>query len=150
MKTNQVGVDLIKDSEGFSGTPYRCPAGIATIGYGSTFYQDGRDVTMSDQAITKQQAENILRFTLLGFENGVSRCVESVLNINQFSALVSFAYNLGVTNLRSSTLLKLVNANPDDVKIADEFVKWNKAGGKVLAGLTKRRLLESNLYFEEV
>jgi lysozyme len=78
----------------------------------------------------------------------VSRYVKSKINSNQFSALVSFAFNLGVGNLAKSTLLKLVNKNPSDPAINLEFMKWNKANGKVLAGLTRRRQAESELYFK--
>jgi lysozyme len=76
-------------------------------------------------------------------------CVDTI-NQNQFDALVDFAYNLGTGNLKSSTLLKKVNADPKDHKISEEFLKWNRAGGKVLKGLTARRVAEAELYFKDI
>jgi lysozyme len=81
------------------------------------------------------------------YERGVNRYVTSNINENQFSALVSFAYNCGLGALKSSTLLKRVNANPNDENISYQFSRWNKAGGRVLKGLTKRRIDEDKLYF---
>jgi lysozyme len=148
MKINQLGIDLIKQFEGCKLSPYKCSAGVATIGYGSTFYPNNIRVQMSDKPITKEYAEELLKSNLKVFEDGVSRYVKSKINSNQFSALVSFAFNLGVGNLAKSTLLKLVNKNPSDPAINLEFMKWNKANGKVLAGLTRRRQAESELYFK--
>ncbi len=146
MKISHIGIDLIKKYEGFSSKPYKCPAGIPTIGYGATYYPNGSKVTLSDTPITEQQAQEYLKDMLVSYEKSVATFVTSTINQNQFDSLVSFAYNLGVGNLKSSTLLKKVNANPSDNTIAAEFVKWNKAGGKVLAGLTKRRKEEAELY----
>lgn len=148
MKTSQKGLNLIKEFEGFFSKPYLDPIGIPTIGYGFTYYIPSRiKVSMKDTPITKDSAEKILKEVLKGYENDVLRLVKKPLNQNQFDALVSFTYNLGATNLSKSTLLKKVNANPNDISIALEFVKWNKAGGKVFAGLTRRRKAESELYF---
>jgi len=148
-KTGEKGIALIKSFEGFVGKPYKCPAGIPTIGYGATFYTDGHKVTMNDSAINESQATDLLKSMLVSFEKYVdSYCVDT-LNQNQFDALVSFCYNLGPANLKASTLLKKVNLNPNDPTIKDEFMKWNKAAGKVLAGLTRRREAEANLYFSK-
>jgi lysozyme len=142
------GVKLIKSFEGFKSKPYKCPAGVPTIGYGATFYPNGKKVTMSDRAITEQEATDLLRHMLESFEKYVdSYCVDTITQ-NQFDALVSFAYNLGPANLKSSTLLKKVNANPKDETIRAEFMKWVKAGGKTLQGLVRRREAEANLYFK--
>jgi lysozyme len=142
------GVKLIKSFEGFKSKPYKCPAGVPTIGYGATFYPNGKKVTMSDRAITEHEATDLLRHMLESFEKYVdSYCVDTI-NQNQFDALVSFAYNLGPANLKSSTLLKKVNANPKDETIRAEFMKWVKAGGKTLQGLVRRREAEANLYFK--
>ena len=142
------GVALIKSFEGFRSHPYKCPAGIPTIGYGATFYPNGKKVTMDDPAITEQQATDMLKNMLEGFEKHVdSYCIDTV-NQNQFDALVSFCYNVGPANLKSSTLLKKVNANPNDPAIRAEFVKWTKGGGKTLPGLVRRREAEANLYFK--
>jgi lysozyme len=148
-KTSNKGIELIKGFEGFSSKPYLCPAKICTIGYGATFYQDGKKVTMADKPITEKQAIELLKYMLTRFEQYVdSYCVDS-LTQNQFDALVSFCYNVGPANLKASTLLKKVNANPNDETIREEFKKWNKGGGKVLKGLTRRRQAEADLYFSK-
>jgi lysozyme len=141
-------IELIKQFEGFSAVPYMCPAGVATIGYGSTRYADGRKVTMTDNTITVDGAVQLLKQTLNQYELAVDSYCRDDINQNQFDALVDFAYNCGNGNLKSSTLLKKVNINPNDPTIADEFKKWNKGGGKVLKGLVKRREAEVNLYFK--
>ena len=148
-KTSNKGIDLIKSFEGFSGKPYLCPAKIPTIGYGATFYPDGKKVTMKDTSITESRGVELLKSMLVNFEQYVdSYCVDTV-NQNQFDALVSFCYNLGPSNLKSSTLLKKVNANPDDPTIEAEFMKWTKANGETLKGLVRRREAESKLYFNK-
>jgi lysozyme len=148
-KTGTAGIEMIKSFEGFRSAPYKCPAGIPTIGYGATFYPDGKKVTMADKAITEQEGTALLQNMLVSFEKYVdSYCVDTITQ-NQFDALVSFAYNLGPTNLKSSTLLKKVNANPEDETIHLEFMKWVKAGGKTLKGLVRRREAESQLYFKK-
>jgi len=148
-KTGKAGIDMIKSFEGFRGTPYKCPAGIPTIGYGATFYPNGKKVTMTDAAITEEQATELLAHMLVSFEKYVdSYCVDTITQ-NQFDALVSFAYNLGPANLKASTLLKKVNANSSDESIRLEFMKWVKAGGKTLKGLVRRREAEADLYFKK-
>jgi len=148
-KTSDEGIDLIKSFEGFSSKPYLCPAKIPTIGYGITFYPDGKKVTMKDASITEVEGVKLLKSMLVKFEQYVdSYCVDTV-NQNQFDALVSFCYNLGPSNLKSSTLLKKVNTNPNDPTIEAEFMKWIKAGGKTLKGLVRRREAESKLYFNK-
>jgi lysozyme len=148
-KTAKAGIDMIKLFEGFVAKPYKCPAGVPTIGYGATFYPNGKKVTMTDAAITEVQATELLANMLVSFEKYVdSYCVDTITQ-NQFDALVSFAYNLGPANLKASTLLKKVNANPNDESIRLEFMKWVKAGGKTLKGLVKRREAEANLYFKK-
>ena len=146
-KLSQKGLDLIKQFEGLSLKPYVCSGGINTIGYGNTYYTNGNKVNLTDPPITKQQAEELLRFSLSTYEKAVDSFCRDDISQSQFDALVSFAYNLGVGALQKSTLIKKVNANPKDVTIADEFMKWNKANGTVLKGLTKRRQAEANLYF---
>jgi lysozyme len=120
---------------------------VPTIGYGNTFYENGSKVTLKDQAITEARATELLEWSLNKFEQYVdSYCIDSITQ-NQFDALVSFCYNLGPANLKASTLLKKVNKDPNDPTIRAEFMKWNKAGGRALAGLTRRREAEANLYF---
>jgi lysozyme len=141
------GYLLITNHEGLKLKPYLCSAKIPTIGYGNTYYPDGKRVTLLDKDITKQQAFDMFKEVANRFAKRVDTLVTSNLNQNQFNALVSFAYNVGTGNFSSSTLLKKVNRNPDDLTIKDEFLRWNKAGGKVLNGLTNRRNEEAILYF---
>jgi len=140
-------IELIKKFEGFSKIPYLCPANVPTIGYGSTRYANGVKVTLKDNPITELQAIELLKDTLKQYELAVDSYCRDDINQNQFDALVDFAYNCGNANLKSSTLLKKVNANPNDITIGLEFAKWNKGGGKILNGLVKRRAAESELYF---
>lgn len=148
-KIGKEGLNLIKKFEGWSAKPYLCPAMVPTIGWGSTRYADGTKVTMKDLPITKEQGEELLLKTLHQYEQSVDAfCVDS-LNQYQFDALVSFAYNLGVNALKTSTLLKKVNANPNDVVgIAQQFNKWVNANGKPLKGLILRRQAEAALFFK--
>lgn len=143
---------LIAEFEGFSDRPYYATAeeklkGIVTIGYGNTFYPDGTKVKITDSKITKEKALYILEKTVEKFRIQVKKYVKTKLTKNQEDALVSFAYNVGIGNFSKSTLLKLVNINPNDAMIAKEFLKWNKQAGKELKGLTNRRIKESALYF---
>jgi len=147
MKLNKAGADLIKSFEGCKLKAYQCSAMKWTIGYGNTFYEDGKPV-MPGHVITQDKAEQLFELIASDFAGKVAKLVPTHINPNQFGALVSFAYNCGVVNLQKSTLLKKVNANPNDQTIKAEFLKWNKAGGKVLAGLTRRREAESNLYYK--
>jgi lysozyme len=143
MVINEDGINIITEFEGCRLVAYKCPAGVWTIGYGHT----GPDVTEGLQW-TQNQADTALLKDLARFNEGVSKLVHSEVNINQFSALVCFAYNCGLSNLKQSTLLKKINANPDDPTIKAEFARWNKAEGKVLYGLAIRRRQESELYFK--
>lgn len=147
MKLNKAGADLIKEFEGCKLKSYQCSALRWTIGYGNTFFEDGTPV-VAGNAITQQKAEQLFELIANDFSAKVAKLVNSKVSENQFGSLVSFAYNCGVLNLQKSTLLKKVNANPNDQSIRAEFMKWNKAGGKVLAGLTRRREAEANLYFK--
>lgn len=147
MKLNKAGADLIKEFEGCKLKSYQCSALRWTIGYGNTFFEDGTPV-VAGNAITQQKAEQLFEIIANDFSAKVAKLVTSNVTDNQFGSLVSFAYNCGVVNLQKSTLLKKVNANPNDSSIRAEFMKWNKAGGKVLAGLTRRREAEANLYFK--
>jgi lysozyme len=149
MKINAIGakgLNLIKQFEGFLAKPYKCPAGIPTIGYGATYYPNGLKVSMTDKAITEGQASTMLMNMLRTYEKSVDSFCRDDINQNQFDALVAFAYNVGVNALKGSTLLKKVNKNPQDVTIRNEFLKWNKANGRALKGLTNRRIAEADLY----
>ena len=146
MGVNNAGIQLIKTFEGCLLNAYLCPAKVWTIGYGSTRYTNGTPVKQGDK-ITQQQAEELLIDTVNIFSQNVSKLIKSELTDNQFSALVSFAFNLGINALAKSTLLKKVNVNPNDKSIEHEFCKWVNAGGKKLSGLVRRRNAESKLYF---
>lgn len=147
MKLDDKGYLLITKFEGLSLTPYLCSAGIPTIGYGSTFYIDGHKVTMKDKAITQTLALSMFKTIADKFASSVFKLLKKPINQHQFNSLVSFAYNCGISNLEKSTLLKKVNINPDDPAIRVEFLKWNKGGGKIIMGLTRRRNEEADIYF---
>jgi lysozyme len=147
MKLNNSGYLLITEFEGFSAKPYLCSAKIPTIGYGNTYYSDNKRVTMLDKEITKVQAFEMFKTIADRFADKVNKLVTSPLNQNQFNALVSLAYNIGTGNFASSTILKKVNKNHNDASIELEFKKWNKVNKKEVAGLTRRRLYESKVYF---
>lgn len=149
MKINAIGakgLNLIKQFEGLLLKPYKCPAGIPTIGYGATYYPNGLKVTMNDKPITEAQASTMLMNMLKTYEKAVDSFCRDDINQNQFDALCSFSYNVGINALKNSTLLKKVNKNPDDPTIRAEFLKWNKANGRALKGLTNRRIAEADLY----
>ncbi|MCL8307670.1 lysozyme [Pseudomonas putida] len=131
----------MKSFEGLRLQAYQDAVGVWTIGYGAT-----RGVK-AGMSISKEQAERMLLNDLQRFEPEVERLVTVPLSQNQWDALVSFTYNLGAANLESSTLLRKLNAG-DYVAAADQFPRWNKAGGKVLAGLTRRREAERALFLE--
>jgi lysozyme len=141
------GIELIKYFEGFKPKPYLCPANVPTIGYGTTRYQNGMKVSLNDAPINEAPATMYLTHDIEHFELKVDEFCADSLNQNQFNALVSFAYNLGENALKGSTLLRKVNANPSDLIIRSEFLKWVYAGKVKLPGLVKRRLAESDMYF---
>lgn len=136
-------ISMIKQFEGFRSKPYKCSAGIPTIGYGSTFYLNGERVTMKDSPISKEFAEDLLLATVNSFSGQINHLLTIELPQHQYDALVSFAYNVGVSAFSKSTMLKLVNAGKD---ASGEFQKWVKAGGKVVKGLEKRRECEKKCY----
>lgn len=137
--SQRAGLALIKQYEGVELKAYKCPAGILTIGYGRT-----TNVKAGDTC-TQAQADAWLIAEYDGFERNVLALVKVTLTANQTGALVSFAYNVGVGALKGSTLLRKLNAG-DYAGAADQFLVWNKAGGKVLAGLVKRRAAERGLF----
>ena len=140
------GIPIIRKFEGLKLRAYLCPSSIWTIGYGNTFYENGSKVQEGDK-ITLDRADRLLFFVVQKFEAEIKKLVKSEINENQLGALTSFAFNVGAGNLAKSTLLKKVNANPNDLTIRDEFNRWTKAGGKVLNGLVTRRKAEADLYF---
>lgn len=148
MKTGQAGLNLIKRFEGLSLKPYADAVGVPTIGYGNTYYENGGKVRLTDPPIDEARAEALLRHTLRHYEQAVNAAVAVPLTQNQFDALVSFTYNLGAGNLQRSTLLKKLNAG-DYQGAAAQFARWNRAGGRVLRGLTRRREAERRLFLED-
>jgi lysozyme len=147
MKLNDDGYKLICQFEGLRLKPYLCSAKISTIGYGNTYYPDGKRVTLLDKEITKEYAFEIFKVIADKYAKRVSEMVKKPLTQNQFNALVSFAYNVGTGAFSTSTLLKKVNANPNDLTIRNEFARWTRANGKIVNGLVNRRKKESDVYF---
>ncbi|SEB80507.1 lysozyme [Pseudomonas saponiphila] len=143
MRTSQRGLNLIKSFEGLRLQAYQDSVGVWTIGYGTT-----RGVK-TGMSISKEQAERMLLNDVQRFEPEVQRMITAPLNQNQWDALMSFTYNLGAGNLESSTLRRLLNVG-DYSGAAEQFLRWNKAGGKVLSGLTRRREAERALFLEAV
>jgi len=141
-----IATTLCKEFEGFRSKPYLCPAGVATIGYGTTRYSDGRPVTLSDPAITREQAEQLLNAQLRSqFLPGVLRlCPSLIAHTEALNAIVDFAYNLGVGRLQTSTLRRRINAG-DWKGAKEQLMRWTRGGGKVLPGLVRRRQAESAL-----
>lgn len=143
MKSSQRLKQMIMKFEGFCPNAVKCPAGVWTYGFGHTA---GVKQGMS---ITRPEAEALLEKEIEEFEVLIRPLLAGVaLNQNQYDAIVSFAYNVGVGALKSSTLLRKVKANPVDPLIRNEFLKWVYAAGKKLQGLVNRRTAEANLYFE--
>ena len=140
------GTPIIRKFEGLKLTAYLCPANVWTVGYGSTFYENGSKVQQGDK-ITLDRADKLLLEMVKRFEISVKGLVKSSINDNQLGALTSFAFNVGVGAFSKSVLLKKINANPNDPTIRNEFMRWRKAGGKVVKGLVTRREVEANLYF---
>jgi lysozyme len=143
MKISKEGLDLIKKFEGLRLKAYKCPAGVWTIGYGSTVGVVG------GQEITEEEAEKLLLDDVFSAWRAVMELVTVPLSQEQFDALVSFVFNVGIGNFSKSTLLKKLNAG-DYLGAAKEFLKWDKATvngvKKPLAGLTKRRIMEKELF----
>lgn len=138
----EVASALCKRFEGLRLKPYLCPAGIPTIGYGATFYTNGKKVTLEDPAITEPMADALLRYQLNSvFIPGVKgQCPN--LNPSQLGAITSFAFNLGLTRLKGSTLRKRLNEGNIPAATV-ELKKWNRGGGKILPGLVLRRDAEA-------
>ncbi|HHB9369304.1 TPA: lysozyme [Enterobacter roggenkampii] len=144
MQTSDKGIALLKEFEGCKLTAYQDSVGVWTIGYGWTQPVDGKPIR-AGMTIKQETAERLLKTGLVSYESDVSRLVKVGLTQWQFDALVSFTYNLGARSLSTSTLLRKLNAG-DYAGAADEFLRWNKAGGKVLNGLTRRREAERALF----
>jgi lysozyme len=139
---DQAGVDFLINEEGLRLSPYLDSVGVPTIGIGNTYYEDGRKVTLKDPKITKERAIEIFKTILAHYETAVWSVTRDDINQNQFNALCSLCYNIGVNGFKGSTVVKRVNKNPSDPLIAQAFEMWRKP--KVLLGRRKR---EHKLYF---
>ena len=140
-------INLVKSFEGFFSKPYLCPAKVPTIGYGTILYPNGKKVTLQDKPCTEAEAIEWMRYELNQKAKKVDAMAIDTVNQHQFDSLVSFAYNCGSNALKNSTILKRVNANPNDPTITDAFMMWVKADGAILQGLVRRRKAEAALYF---
>lgn len=142
---NEAGMDIIKTFEGWSSSVYQCSAGRWTIGWGSTWDHKGNPITSKQSDIDKEYGTVLLRREVSHVEKAIRRLITAELTENMFSALGSFAYNVGTGNLQRSTLrMKLNRGQYEDA--ADEFPKWRRAGGQVLRGLIRRRKKEKELF----
>lgn len=141
---NEKGLALVKEFEGCELEAYSCPAGAWTIGYGHTLS------AAPGMLINEAKAEALLREDLRNAEEVVDQLVEVPINDNQFSALVSFVFNVGPTAFEESTLLRLLNLFNGFEEVAAQFLRWNKAGDEELPGLTRRRHAERALFLESV
>jgi lysozyme len=140
-KLSKQGLEMLKKFEGFSSHAYKCPAGVITIGYGFT-----KGVKLGDK-ITLSEAEKRLKLEVIPFEKCVVENCYRDINQSQFDALVLLAYNIGASAFKKSTLLKMLNDEKSDIaEISKQFLRWNKAGGKELAGLSNRRIAERELF----
>jgi lysozyme len=142
MRVNDKGLTALHLREGLRLKPYLDTKGVPTIAMGNTYYLDGRSVKMSDTALSAKEANKLSLFVADDFGKYVNSKVTSIINQNQFNALVSIAYNIGKKGFSNSTFLKLVNKNPNDPKIAAAIMMWTK--DKELIG---RRKSEVAQYF---
>lgn len=147
MQVSETGINLIKRHEGFRAAPYRCPAGVPTIGYGATYYAEGKRVALTDEPLSETQAASLLRLHVQSYADGIDRYVQVPLTQGQFDALVSWAYNIGLEAARTSTLMRVLNSG-NYRAAADQLLRWNRGGGRVLPGLTRRRQEERCLFLE--
>jgi lysozyme len=149
MKINRATVDLVKEFEGFSAKAYKCPAGIWTIGYGTTANAGVGITPKEGMTISKSDAEAYLQAGLEKFADQIEPSITAPVNENEFGAFVSLAYNIGPGAFRKSSALRHFNEG-DKAKAASGLLLWNKAGGKVLKGLTRRREAERKLFLTPV
>lgn len=148
-RMSQEGFNLLKEVEGFRSKPYLDGAGVPTIGYGSTYYQDGSRVRMTDKAISESVASELLNDLVLHYERTVDCYMRDDITQHEFDALCVFAYNVGAPQFKTSTLIKKINAyaKPDEIK--NQFLRWNKVAGKTDKGLINRRNKEIALFFKK-
>jgi lysozyme len=146
-KAIEIAAALCRYFEGFVGTPYLCAAGVPTIGYGATHYADGRRVKLTDQPISREAGERLLIIHIeRTYLPDVLRLCPVLINesAERLAAIIDFTFNLGSGNLSASTLRRRINSG-DWADVPTQLMRWNKAGGRVLRGLTRRRQAEANL-----
>ena len=148
MKTGYEGLKLIKEFEGCKLLSYKCPAGVWTIGIGSTRYADGSPVKANQALPNEAAAIQLLTKTLASYEHTVN-AIGTELTQNEYDALVCLCYNIGSGNFATSTLVKMLKAGEPKSEVAKQFLRWDKAGGKPLAGLTRRRNAEAELFLKQ-
>lgn len=148
MKTGYEGLKLIKEFEGYKLLSYKCPAGVWTIGIGSTRYADGSPVKANQALPNEAAAIQLLTKTLASYEHTVNT-IGTELTQNEYDALVCLCYNIGSGNFATSTLVKMLKAGEPKSEVAKQFLRWDKAGGKPLAGLTRRRNAEAELFLKQ-
>jgi lysozyme len=146
MELSDQGAESLKGSEGFRSAPYPDGEGVPTIGFGSTKYEDGTKVRLTDAPITRERALQLFKNTLKEYVRAVDKYVTVPLQQHEFDALVEFVYNVGIPAFHTSTLLRLLNGGAPRDQVAAQFLRWNKDEGKVVQGLTNRRKRESNKF----
>lgn len=145
LRVTTAGLELIRASEGYSAVPYMCAAGVPTIGWGTTIDINGLPITLDHPPIDLEYAHILFSRDVRLFGAGVKKLVKVPVNKRQYSALVSFAYNLGLGNLQASTLLRKLNRS-DYIGASGQFKWWRKANGEILRGLVIRRALERDMF----
>ena len=145
LAVNKAGLEIIKQCEGWSAVPYLCPGDVWTIGYGTTRDDEGRAITQDHPKIGKIKGKKLLARDIRSTERAVARLINVNLTENEFSALVSFTYNVGSGALQRSTLRSKLNRS-EYVGAANEFKRWRRSGGRVLPGLVRRRAVEAELF----
>ena len=148
MNISERGLALIKSFESYRGYPYYDSVKVPTIGYGTTYYPDGRRVRMTDAPVSEAQASEMLMVMLRDFEDAITGALDVAVTQSQFDALVCWAYNVGIKAATGSTLMRMLNAG-DVEGAANQFLRWNKAGGVPLPGLSRRREAERQLFLED-
>lgn len=142
----ELAAALCRQFEGYRAKPYLCPAGVPTIGYGSTYYADGRKVTLEDAPMSEPDARALLMYELQHtyLPGTLRQCPSLIADERKCNAIVDFCYNLGIGRLQTSTLKRKINAG-DWESAREQLMLWTKGGGKVLPGLVRRREAEKAL-----
>ena len=141
------GLELIIKFEDLILKPYKDPNGMLAVGYGNTYYENGIKVTKKDPIITPERARELLLFTLSTYEKYINSAIRSDINQNQYDALVSLCYDIGVNNLRNSKLMKTLNRDQNDPTLVTEFMRFSRLNNYASARQVYRRQLEHQLYF---